>query len=132
MRGAPRAPLPALPGEPAGHREVLPRVRDTGSTGGVRTPSARAALTRPGRRAPRRAPPADGPLQRSRWLNIARAAARRRGLAGRPGAVPRRRLRRRGALGWPRRQESRRWTPHLLRLVIAREDDPERAVRAGL
>src|SRR6266852_934410 len=90
---------------------------DAGGAGGVSTPPARTPVTRTGRRAPRRAPPVDGPVLRSGRLDAARAAARPRGLAGRPGAVPRRRLRRCGPLGRPRRQESRRWPPRLLRLA---------------
>jgi len=82
MRRAPRAPLPALPGGRAGQREVLPRVRDPGGGGGVRTPPARAAVTRTRCRAPRRTPPVDGPLLRSRRLDATRAAARERGLGG--------------------------------------------------
>src|SRR5205809_6709385 len=117
MRRAPRAPLPALPGGRAGQREVLPRVRDPGGGGGVRTPPARAAVTRTRCRAPRRTPPVDGPLLRSRRLDATRAAARPRGLAGCPGAVPRRCRQRRGALGRPRREESRRWVPHLFWLA---------------
>src|SRR5262245_1393216 len=99
MWGAPRAPLPALRGGPAGDREVLPRVRDPGGAGGVRTAPDGAAVTRARRCTPRRTPPADDPLLRSRRLHAARAAARRRGLARRARAVPGRRRRRRGALG---------------------------------
>src|SRR5436190_9147564 len=85
MREVPRAPLPALPGGSAGHREVLPRVRDAGGAHrwSARAPNAHAARTRARPRARWRAPPADGLLLRPRRLDGARGAARSRGLAGR-------------------------------------------------
>src|SRR5437879_3189565 len=43
MWEVPRAPLLALSCGPAGHREVLPRVRGAGGAGGGRPPHARAA-----------------------------------------------------------------------------------------
>ena len=89
MREVPRAPLPALPGGSAGHREVLPRVRDAGGAHrwNARAPTAHAARTRARPRARWRAPPADGPLLRPRRLDGARGAARSRGLAGRAADV---------------------------------------------
>src|SRR5262245_44675945 len=117
MRGALRGPLPALPGGPASHREVLPRVRDTGGAGGVRISPARAAVTGTRRRVPRRAPPAHGALLRPGRLDAALAAVRRRGVARPHRAIPAGRLRRRRALRRPRRPETRRWPAHLLRLA---------------
>src|SRR5262249_50814314 len=65
----------------------------------------------------RRTPAADGPLLRPGRLDAALAAARRRGVARPHRAVPAGRLRRRRALRRPRRPETRRWPPHLLRLA---------------
>src|SRR5262249_26200725 len=132
MRGALRGPLPALPGGPASHREVLPRVRDTGGAGGVRISPARAAVTGTRRRVPRRAPPAHGALLRPGRLDAALAAVRRRGVARPHRAIPAGRLRAVGRFGG---HVARKLGDGLLIYFgwpTAREDDPERAVRAGL
>ena len=133
MWGRPCTPLPGLPGGAAGTRKVLPRVRSPGGAGGGSARRGRAGGNRTRPRALGRAPPADGPVLRSRRLDRAVAPPRRRRLRrGDLARITRQRLR------WSRGSVAT--SPRLLGdgLLVyfgyphAHEDSAEQAVRAAL